>query len=48
MGRSRKPEIMADVAYAILCRSARSYSGHFVLDEGILREDGMYHRLRCL
>jgi citronellol/citronellal dehydrogenase len=38
---SRKPDIMADAAHAMLCRSARSYSGNFVLDEDVLRETGM-------
>ncbi|HZV05816.1 MAG TPA: hypothetical protein VE999_12100 [Gemmataceae bacterium] len=32
---------MADAAYAIFCRDARRYTGHFVLDEEILREEGM-------
>ncbi|HJS09780.1 NAD(P)-dependent oxidoreductase [Sphingopyxis sp.] len=41
MRRSRRPEIMADAAYAIFQRSARDYSGNFVLDEDILREEGM-------
>ncbi|MEH3036416.1 MAG: NAD(P)-dependent oxidoreductase [Sphingomonas adhaesiva] len=40
MRRSRKPEIMADAAYAIFRRDARYYSGHFVLDEDVLREEG--------
>jgi citronellol/citronellal dehydrogenase len=38
---SRKPEIMADAAHAMLCRPARNYSGNFVLDEDVLRETGM-------
>ncbi len=41
MKRARKPEIMSDAAYAIFCRDARRYTGHFVLDEEILREEGM-------
>jgi citronellol/citronellal dehydrogenase len=40
MTRSRRPEIMADAAYAIFMRDARSYTGNFVLDEDILREAG--------
>ncbi|MEH3098921.1 SDR family oxidoreductase [Sphingomonas adhaesiva] len=40
MRRSRKPEIMADAAYAIFRRDARDYTGHFVLDEDVLREEG--------
>lgn len=41
MRRSRKPEIMADAAHAIFLRDARSYSGNFVLDEDVLREEGV-------
>lgn len=40
MRRSREPEIMADAAHAIFMRSARDYSGRFVLDEDVLREAG--------
>jgi citronellol/citronellal dehydrogenase len=41
MRRSRKPEVMADAAYAIFCRSASEYTSNFVLDEDILREEGV-------
>ena len=41
MRRSRTPEIMADAAYSIFGRDARSFSGNFVLDEDVLREDGV-------
>jgi citronellol/citronellal dehydrogenase len=41
MKNSRHPAIMADAAHAILCRPARDYSGHFVLDEDVLREEGI-------
>lgn len=41
MRRSRTPEIMADAAYAIFNRSARDFTGQFVLDEDILREEGV-------
>lgn len=41
MRRSRKPEIMADAAHAALCRDARAFTGRFVLDEDILREEGV-------
>jgi len=37
----RLPEIMSDAAYAIFCRDPKAYSGHFAIDEGILREEGM-------
>ena len=40
MRRSRRPEIMADAAHAMLCRDARTFSGNFVLDEDVLREEG--------
>jgi citronellol/citronellal dehydrogenase len=41
MRKSRYPEIMADAAHAIFCRRAREYTGHFVLDEDVLREEGI-------
>lgn len=41
MKRSRRPEIMADAAHAIFRRDARRYTGNFVLDEEVLREEGM-------
>lgn len=37
----RKPEIVADAAHAILTRPAREYTGHFAIDEAILREAGV-------
>ena len=36
----RKPEIVADAAHAILVRPAREYTGHFAIDEDVLREAG--------
>jgi citronellol/citronellal dehydrogenase len=36
----RTPEIMADAAHAILCQSARCCTGHFYLDEDVLRATG--------
>lgn len=41
MRRSRKPEIMADAAYAIFHRPARRYTGNFALDDEVLREEGI-------
>jgi len=38
---SRKPEIMADAAHAILTRSSRSCTGNFFLDEDVLRAAGV-------
>ena len=40
MRRSRTPEIMADAACVIFNRDARQYTGNFVLDEDVLREEG--------
>jgi citronellol/citronellal dehydrogenase len=42
----RRPEIVADAAHAILCRSARTCTGNFFLDEEVLREVGVtdFHR----
>jgi citronellol/citronellal dehydrogenase len=37
----RKPEIMADAAHAILTRDSRSYTGHFAIDDDVLRETGV-------
>ncbi|MHB8815409.1 MAG: Rossmann-fold NAD(P)-binding domain-containing protein, partial [Steroidobacteraceae bacterium] len=39
--RVRSPQILADAAYAILTRDSRSFSGHFCIDEEILREAGV-------
>jgi citronellol/citronellal dehydrogenase len=38
---SRKPAIMADAAYAILNRDSRRTTGHFYIDEAVLREEGV-------
>lgn len=40
MQRSRKPEIMADAAYAILTRNSRDCTGNFFIDEDLLRSLG--------
>ncbi len=37
----RTPEIMADAAYAIFNRPARSCTGNFFIDEAVLREAGV-------
>jgi citronellol/citronellal dehydrogenase len=39
--RSRKPEIVADAAFAILSRPSRECTGHFFIDEEVLREEGI-------
>ncbi|SEP63437.1 citronellol/citronellal dehydrogenase [Solimonas aquatica] len=41
MKKSRKPEIMADAAHAILCKPAREFTGHFCIDDVVLWESGM-------
>lgn len=38
---SRKPEIMADAAHAILSRDPRACTGNFFIDEEVLREEGV-------
>jgi citronellol/citronellal dehydrogenase len=40
-GQCRKPEIVADAAHALLTRPSRDYTGHFAIDEEILREAGV-------
>jgi citronellol/citronellal dehydrogenase len=39
--QSRKPEIMADAAHAILTRPSRACTGNFFLDEEVLRAAGV-------
>ena len=41
VARSRKPEIVADAAYAIVTRPAREVSGRFFIDEEALAEAGI-------
>jgi citronellol/citronellal dehydrogenase len=38
---SRKPEIMADAAYAILTKPSREFTGNFCIDDDILRREGV-------
>jgi len=38
---SRKPEIIADAAHIILCRSARDFSGNFCIDDEVLAAAGI-------
>lgn len=38
---SRKPAIVSDAAHAILLRDSKTFSGHFFLDEEVLRAGGM-------
>lgn len=39
--KCRKPEIMADAAYAILTQESRSCTGNFFIDETLLRQQGV-------
>lgn len=41
LAASRMPAIMADAAHAILTSDARTTSGHFFIDEDLLRERGV-------
>ena len=41
LDRTRRPEIMADAAHAILTRDARTTTGNFFLDDEVLREAGV-------
>ena len=41
MRASRKPEIMADAAYLIFSKPAREFSGHFLIDDTFLAENGV-------
>src|SRR5260221_3622545 len=40
LDQPRRPEIMADAAHAILTRDARTTTGHFFIDDEVLRESG--------
>ena len=39
--RGRKPEIVADAAYAIFNKSSRQFTGRFVIDDSFLAENGV-------
>ncbi len=41
MRQSRKPDIMADAAYAIFARPAREFTGRFLIDDTFLAENGV-------
>jgi citronellol/citronellal dehydrogenase len=38
---SRRPDIVADAAHAILRRPSRECTGRFFIDESVLREEGV-------
>jgi citronellol/citronellal dehydrogenase len=41
MRASRKPDIMADAAYAIFTKPSREFTGHFCIDDKLLYADGV-------
>ncbi|WP_338751669.1 SDR family oxidoreductase [Janibacter alittae] len=41
MARSRSPQIMADAAHAILTRDPAEFTGHFLIDDDVLAEEGV-------
>ena len=41
MKRSRKPELYADAAYAVLTKPSREYTGRSLLCEDVLAAEGM-------
>ena len=38
--RVRKPQVMADAAYLVLCANSREFTGNFCIDEQVLRRGG--------
>ena len=38
---SRKPEIMADAAFAIITKNSKEFTGNFLIDEDLLRQEGV-------
>ena len=41
MARSRRPELLADAAYAVITRPSRECTGNFFLAEDVLAEEGV-------
>jgi citronellol/citronellal dehydrogenase len=41
MRRCRTPEILADAAYAVFNKKAREFTGHFLIDDTFLAENGV-------
>jgi citronellol/citronellal dehydrogenase len=41
MQRARKPEIIADAAYALFAKPAREFTGRFLIDDNFLAENGV-------
>jgi citronellol/citronellal dehydrogenase len=38
---ARKPDIVADAAYAVFAKPARDFTGHFLIDDNFLAENGV-------
>ncbi len=38
---SRKPDIMADAAYLIFTQNSRKYTGKFLIDDDVLKQNGI-------
>lgn len=38
---SRKPDIMGDAVYALICKDSKSVTGQFLIDEEILKQEGI-------
>ncbi|XP_014215556.1 hydroxysteroid dehydrogenase-like protein 2 [Copidosoma floridanum] len=41
MRTSRKPEIMSDAVYALMCKNSKTVTGQFLVDEEILKNEGI-------
>ncbi|MGZ8396779.1 MAG: SDR family oxidoreductase, partial [Rhodoplanes sp.] len=41
MRRSRKPDILAEAAYRIFLKPARSFTGNFLIDDSFLSDEGV-------
>ena len=41
MRRARKPDIVGDAAHAILVKPSREFTGRFLIDEEVLRGEGI-------
>jgi citronellol/citronellal dehydrogenase len=46
--RARNPDIMGDAAHAILTKPSRDFTGRFLIDEDLLREEGVTEFSRYL
>jgi citronellol/citronellal dehydrogenase len=41
MQQARKPEIVADAAYAVFAKPARQFTGQFLIDDNFLADNGV-------